>query len=221
MTFTIIDVPQRSDAWFAARLGRLTGSCADAMLATVKTGEAAGRRNLRVRLVLERVTGKSQESDFVSEDMQIGIDREREAFRHYEALTGHVMHRCGFLQAREQMAGCSPDGFLGDFDRLVSIKCPKAATHLDYLKSRKVPTDYLRQCMHECWISGAQGVDFLSYHPDFPKELQACLVSVSLADLGIPAYEAAALKFLAEVETETLALRTLADLPAVLKESVA
>ena len=42
--FTIIDAEQRSELWFTARLGRLTGSRAADMLATIKSGEAAARR---------------------------------------------------------------------------------------------------------------------------------------------------------------------------------
>ena len=40
MNFTIIDAEQRSHEWFAARCGRLTGSRAADMLATIKKGEA-------------------------------------------------------------------------------------------------------------------------------------------------------------------------------------
>jgi hypothetical protein len=220
VNFTVIDVPQRSAEWYAARLGRLTGSCAADMLATVKSGEAAGRRNLRVRLVLERLTGQSQESDFVSVDMQNGIDREAEAFAYYEAVTGHVVQRVGFLQHNALMAGCSPDGILGAFEGHVSIKCPKPATHLDLLKSRKVPTEYLRQITHECWISGAGYVDFLSYQPQFPGGLASCLVRVERKDLDLGAYEKCALAFLAEVDRELEAIHTLTNLTAVLEDSL-
>src|SRR5688500_8134096 len=49
---TIHDVDQRSYEWFALRAGRLTGSCAADMLATLKgKAEAAARRDLRLRLV--------------------------------------------------------------------------------------------------------------------------------------------------------------------------
>jgi len=54
MAFTVIDAPQRSAEWFAARAGRLTGSVAADMLATIKSGEAAARRDLRTRLVGHR-----------------------------------------------------------------------------------------------------------------------------------------------------------------------
>ena len=44
MRFAIINADQRSPEWFRARSGRLTGSRAADMLATIKTGEAAARR---------------------------------------------------------------------------------------------------------------------------------------------------------------------------------
>ena len=220
MSFTIHTVEQRSPEWYAIRLGLLTGSCANEMLATIKSGgEAAGRRNLRVRLMLERVTGKSQESDFVSDDMQVGIEREAEARAYYEAESCHLVSCVGFLRHTELMAGCSPDGVIGDFEGLLSVKCPKPATHLEYVKSGQIPTEYLRQTTHEMWMSGAQWTDFVSFNPDFPEPLRLKLVRVKATALGLPMYDAAARAFLAEVDREVEAVRTLANLPAVLQEA--
>jgi hypothetical protein len=128
--FTVIDAPQRSPEWYASRLGRLTGSVAGDMLATTSTGKpAASGKNLLLRLVLERLTGRSQESEYVSPAMARGIEREEFAFRAYEAMTGDVAVRVGFCQHTEHMAGCSPDGYLGDFAKLLSIKCRQPAAH--------------------------------------------------------------------------------------------
>lgn len=63
-----------------ARVGLLTASCAGDMMATIKSGEAAARRDLRVRLVVERLTGVSQEDGFINAAMQRGIDKEADAF---------------------------------------------------------------------------------------------------------------------------------------------
>ncbi len=41
MSFTVIDAPHRSEAWFKARAGRLTGSVAKEMLAKLKDGKPA------------------------------------------------------------------------------------------------------------------------------------------------------------------------------------
>jgi predicted phage-related endonuclease len=201
--FTIIDCEQKSPEWYASRCGRLTGSVASAMLAKVKSGEAAGRRNLRAKLVLERVTGRTQENNFVSADMQRGIDLESEAFGEFEVLTGSVVQRSGFL-AMEEDYGCSLDGYLGDFEELVSIKCPNDANHMAYLLSdKRIPKDYIDQCCHEMWITGAKRHHFLSYSPNFPEKLRTFCVTIERKEFDIAGYEKEAIKFMAEVRLET------------------
>lgn len=212
MTFRVMDVPQRSPEWFAARLGRLTGSCAGDMLATIKTGEAAARRNLRLKLVLERLTGRSQDDGYLSPAMQAGIDREPLAFAAYEALTGDLAQTSGFLQHVDHLAGCSLDGHLGAFDVLVSIKCRQPAAHLDFLRSGRIPADARAQMRHELWITGAREHHYFSWNPDFPRALQSRLVVVQAADVDLPDYEAKALAFLAEVASDVETVRGLAPL---------
>lgn len=202
MSFTVVDAEQRSDAWKMARLGRLTGSVAGEMLAKVKTGEAAGRRNLRLRLVLERLTGKPQEDGYVSPAMQAGIDREADAFAAYEALTGDVVERSGFLAHDRYMAGASLDGHMANFTKLLSIKCRQPAAHLDVVRTGKVSTSALAQIRHEMWITGALEHDYFSFNPDFKPSLQTSIVTIKRADAAIPEYEALALQFLAEVDSE-------------------
>jgi predicted phage-related endonuclease len=208
--FTIIDAPQRSPEWHAARLGRLTSSRAADMLATIKSGEAAARRNLRVQLALERLTGRCQESGFVSAAMQTGIEREADAAGLYEALTGRVLTRSGFLAHHSHAVGASLDGHIGDFEGIVELKCPQAATHLEYLKTGVIPGDYQKQMVHALWVTGARWCDWLSYQPDFPPGLQAKLVRVEREDQQIAAYALAAALFLSEVDAEVEAVRRLA-----------
>lgn len=212
MSFQIINCQQRSPEWFAARLGRLTGSGANAMLSKGKgSDEAAGRRNLRTRLVLERLTGTSQEDDFTTRDIQHGIDTEFDAVGAYEAHSGQIVERVGFLQHPTLMTGCSPDGVIGDFEGLVSIKCPKSATHLDALETRTVPTDYLRQITHELWITGAQWCDYFSFDNRFaPESLQALRIRVEASTLKLDAYEKELLTFLREVDDKLASVLALA-----------
>ena len=205
----ILDCEQRSEAWARARLGRLTASRAVDMLTTIKSGEAAGRRNLRAMLVLERLTNKPQESGYVSAAMQQGTDREPDALLWYEALTGQIVHRTGFITHDDLMAGASLDGHIGDFEGLVEAKSPIPATHLEYLRTGTVPGDYLAQITHQLWITGAQWCDFLSFDDRFPEDMQTFLVRVKREDVDIAAYEAKALAFLAEVETEVNAIKTM------------
>lgn len=218
--FRIIDAEQRSPEWFAARLGRLTGSVAGDVLAKIKSGESAARRNLRLKLVLERLTGKSQESDYISPAMQVGIDREALAFAAYESLTGDMAIRTGFLAHTTHMAGCSLDGHLGNFDKLLSIKCRQPAAHLDFLRTGKIPADALAQLRHELWLTGAVEHDYFSWNPDFPEALQSRIVTLKAKDAELSEYEREALTFLAEVQTECEAIATISDVGAQLRHAV-
>lgn len=222
MRFTIVNCDQRSDQWMAARLGRVTSSSANDMLAQGKGGaESAGRRNLRIRLVLERLTGRSQEKPFQSAAMAEGVEREPAALAAYQAHTGNLLSHTGALQHTELMAGASLDGHTDDFSLIVEAKSPLPATHFEYFKTGKVPTDYLRQVMHQLFITGADACDWFSWCPDFPEGAQIKLVTVTRNDVDLDAYERELRKFLAEVDTEVQAFRTTLHLSDVLKEAVA
>lgn len=210
MNFTIVHADQRSPEWHKARLGRLTGSVAGDMLATIKSGEAAARRDLRTRLVTERLTGECQENTFISAEMQRGIDKEQEAFAAYESKTGEVVRRTGFLAHQSLLAGCSLDGDVDDFAGIVELKCPKSATHYKYLKSFTAPADHMPQILHNLWITGAQWCDFVSFDDRFPPALRLYVVRVTRDEAAICEYEKKAIAFLEEVQAEYDALNTLA-----------
>lgn len=207
-------VPQRSAEWFALRLGKLTGSRAADMLAKIKTGPAKSRENLRVDLALERLTGVSMDSGFVSKDMQNGIDTECEAIAAYEAQTGHLVAPVGFVQHDTLLAGCSPDGEIDGFTGGVEVKCRKSANHLAFLKSRTIPGEAVIQCTHGLWITGASWWDYASYDPKFPAPLRLLVVRVQRSDVDLAAYELAARLFLSEVDAEVETVARMASVAA-------
>lgn len=220
--FTVVDCEQKSPEWFAARVGRLTSTGAADMLAKIQKGEAAGRRNLRARLMLEQITGRSQErNDFQTQAMRDGNEREPDAAAVYEAITGEMLSTTGFLSHNSLMAGASLDGHIGDFDGIVEIKSPIAATHLDYLRSGTVPDNYLKQVTHALWISGAAWCDWLSYQPDFPEALRVKVIRIDAKSLDLEGYERDVRAFLAEVAAEVESVRTMADLSGVMRQAVA
>lgn len=219
--FVVSHAVQRSPEWHQMRLGRLTGSRAKDMLATIKSGEAAARRDLRMQLVCERLTGQVQEDGYVNDVMQRGIELEPAAFAAYEGVTGLVAERSGFLAHTEHWAGCSLDGHIGDFEGILELKCPKSATHLRYLKSDQIPAEHLPQIMHNLWITGAAWCDFVSFDDRFPQPLQVVRIRYERTEDAIAAYARAALAFLKEVETEVESVRTLAVLTSVMKEAMA
>lgn len=216
MNRTVFTMEQRSADWYDARLGRLTGSRAAAMLSEIKSGESAKRRDLRYDLVCERLTGRSQDNGYVNADMQWGIDHEAEAVAAYEAATGQIAMPVGFVSLTDLMAGCSPDGVIGDFEGLVSIKCPKTATHVRYLRENRIPPDYLPQIVCELWVTGAQWCDFVSFDPRLPDHLQTFLIRYERDLAAVSAFAMKATQFLQEVDEEEAALKGW----RVLKEAV-
>ncbi len=205
--FAVLDVEQRSIEWRAARSGRLCASDARDMLATIKSGEAAARRDLRVRLTVERLTGNPQDDLFINDAMQWGIDHEADALAAYEAQTGLLASSVGFLAHTELPAGGSPDGVIGDFDGLVELKCPKSATHYGYLRGNgKPPAEHVAQLTHLLWLTGCPWIDFLSFDPRFPADMQTFYVRVNRADVDIAAYDTAVRAFLSEVDREVAAM---------------
>lgn len=202
MNFTIIDCEQRSDAWRLARVGRLTGSRAPHMMARIKTGEAAARRNLRVGMGLERITGKPYERSFSSRYTDQGIETEPLGIAAYEARTGNIVERTGFLRCESIMAGCSLDGHINGFEGIIEAKSPESATHYAYLKTREIPEEYRYQCIHNMWVSNALWCDFVSFDPSFPVDLQYLCVRLERNASDMTSYELAATIFLAEVQVE-------------------
>lgn len=209
MSFRILTADQRSDEWRQARVGRLTGSRAGDMLATIKSGEAAARRDLRIQLVVERLTGVPQEDGYITAWMQRAIGKEPEALAAYEALTGHLVRRTGFLSHDELMVGCSLDGDIDDFTGILELKCPKSATHLGYWREGKVPANHMPQILHNLWMSGAQWCDFVSWDDRFPPALQLFRYRVERHEFDVMAYARAAQAFLLGVDEELAAVRRL------------
>lgn len=206
--YDIIDVPQRTPEWYAARAGRATGSKADAVLAKIKTGEAAARRDYKLQLAVERLTGAPAEPGYVSVEMQRGIDLEPVAREAYEIETGEIVRSVGFLSMSEHLAGCSPDGLIDG--GLVGFKCPKSTTHVDYLKRNRVPPEYVPQVTHEFWVaSEAKFYDFVSYDDRLPEDLRLFVVRSYREEFDLVGYERELLKFLGEVEQEVEALKKL------------
>jgi len=202
---------QRSLEWFALRAGKLTGSAAKDILATIKSGEAVGRRDLRYKLVAERLAGQSQEDTYINQAMQWGLDHEDEARGAYEVITGSLVQVVGFLEHDRLPIGTSPDGLIGD-DGILSLKCPKTATHVKYLRDGKEPSEHWAQNTHELWLTGRAWVDFASYDPRLPAALRLFVVRVTRTAAELADYNDKASTFLAEVDREVEALETMANL---------
>jgi len=215
--FIHVDVPQHLDGgmanpdWLKARLGRVTGSVANDMLSKPKKPGEGLRVNLAVRLALEQRTGKPLGNTFQTQAMKDGNDREPLARFAYEQAQRVLVERTGFLAHTDLMAGASLDGHLGDYEGLISIKCPEAATHWDTVRAGEIELRYQRQMLHEMWLTGALWCDFVSFHPDFDEALQLRVIRVMRDEAAIVQHDADVRQFLTEVQTHVDAMRTMAE----------
>lgn len=208
--YTVSTNPQGTEAWYADRCGNLNGSEADALYTVIKSGESAARRNLRLKMVLEGITGNPQERMFApTKDMQWGIDNEHDNRKALEVATGLLIEQVGYCKLVGKRAGCSLDGRVDDEGRLgiVELKCPASNTHLAYLQSKEVPREYLSQMRHNVWVTGAEFAIFQSYDPRFPKSMQVFRTRIDRKDLDIEGHERTVLQFLLEVERDQRAMR--------------
>ena len=207
--FTVIDAPQRSPEWYAARAGRLTGSRACDAVDFLKSGkESAKRRDYRYQLLAERLSGRPEESSYMNAEMQRGIEKEPEARAAYCALKGCDVAQTGFLALNTLLAGCSLDGHVGNFDGIVEIKCPKTATHCRYLREGLAKDDdHMFQITHNLWITGAQWCDFVSFDDRLSENMRLYVKRVKRSEVDIFAYEKMALQFLEEVDREVASMR--------------
>lgn len=198
-------IEQGTDEWKALRAGKVTGSCFAKVLAKIKSGEAAERRNYRTDLVIERLTGSPLQG-FVTPAMRQGTEREPMARLAYEAETGNVVEQVGFCEHDEIAAGVSPDGLIGS-DGGVECKCPERSNHLAYIRMDTPPPEYVAQIQGNMWITGRQWWDFVSYNPDFPEHLQLVVRRVQRHEPYIKELEDEVRKFLTEVDAEVEALQ--------------
>lgn len=140
----IIRCTQGSDMWIAARVGRITGSNVDALLASPTTRqstrkgvvcpagtEALEKTEYRRKLIVERIYGRAV-NNVTTQYMKDGSDREPFARMLYEADMQMVVELVGFaLHPEWDWFGASADGLVGE-DGGVELKCPAEMTHDAY-----------------------------------------------------------------------------------------
>lgn len=168
---------QRTEDWFAARMGKVTASKVADILATTRSGPAASRRNYMMQLLCERLTGNREES-WQNAAMQRGTELEPFARIAYEAVQGEVVEEVGFIiHPRIDGFGASPDGLVGP-NGLVEIKCPNTAQHVEFLRTGKIESKYDWQMRAQMACTNRDWCDFASYDDRLPEPLQLKVVRV-------------------------------------------
>lgn len=207
--FTVHRGEQQDDAWRRLRLGCATGSgFADVLAKGKNNEEALGRRNYRVRLAVELLTGTPEAPGYMSAAMRAGVEREPEARARFEAESGIIVDTVSFLRLNHMPVGCSPDSLI-DLSETASgvtvgsgleVKCPTKAVHWEYLQSSAPPTEYVPQIQGCMLVTGTPDWHFVSFNPDFPPELQYHHILVRRDDVFIKRLEDELWRFTSDVK---------------------
>lgn len=183
----IHDCTQGSFEWHQLRLGKITGSRLKKMM-------AKDNLSLIDELIAEEQVGIADDDEFVSDEMQRGIDMEPLAIQEYSNITGYTVDHPCFLQSEDWPILCqSPDGYIGTTGA-VEVKSPKTKTHVKYIRMGKIPNEYKEQVWSYFLVNpDLQWLDFVSYDPrltikpiwihrvtreEIAEELQAAVVEL-------------------------------------------
>lgn len=197
---------QRTPAWHAARLGKVTASRVADIIAKTKTGYSTSRANYMAELVCERLTGVG--GDFYqSAAMLWGTEKEPMARSAYEASVGALVIEVGFVPHNAiAMSGASPDGLVDD-DGLVEIKCPNTSTHIDTILADAAPAKYVTQMQWQMACTGRKWCDFVSFDPRLPEQMQLFIKRVQRDEAMIDQLEWEVTSFLNEIESKITQLK--------------
>jgi putative phage-type endonuclease len=196
----ILECKQNSAEWLEHRRGRITASrIVDVLNFTKKKVEGASRRNYRIELLAERLSGRV-EDHYVSPEMKWGQAFENSARSAYEMKKGEMVELVGFVLHPEfDFSGASPDGLIGK-DGCLELKCPKTTTHLRWMMAGTIPDEHLAQCLWVMNCTERAYCDFASYDPRLPEGLRLFTVRMHRDEDLIRHVEAEVANFNTEIE---------------------
>lgn len=199
----LITCEQGSDAWKAARCGKITASrIVDVINYLKKGGEGADRRNYRIELVAERLTEIVDDSTFQTKWLRDGRTNEPFARAAYEVETGNFIDQHGFaLHPFWDFSGASPDGLFGKHGG-VEIKCPKSTTHVEWMEAGVVPEEHIPQMQWTMLCCQREWLDFVSFDPRMPDDLQMFIARLNRDDEMIYRLEGEVRKFHDETDAQ-------------------
>lgn len=162
---------QRSEEWFAFRMGKPSASRMADVMAKTKSGPAASRKNYMMELLCERLTGQREEG-FMTAAMQRGVDLEAVARSAYEIDKGVIVIETGtWWHPKLERLIASPDGLVGDSGG-IEVKVPNTAQHVEFLRTGAPDSRYQWQMLCQMACAERDWIDFVSYDDRMPEPLQ-------------------------------------------------
>lgn len=155
---------QRSENWYNERLGRFTASEIHKLLGVKGLGLTG--ETYCFEKACEIVFGIDEEENFISSDMQRGINLEPIAFRKFQELK-----ELEFLEVKEsyffpfgESAGASPDGLV-DKNGVLEIKCPRSKKFFRLVAEgeKAIDSEYYYQMQMQMLCSNSDHAYFFNY----------------------------------------------------------
>ncbi len=161
----LINCPQGSEEWHAARCGVITASkFRDAVEVTAKGKPTAKSELYAAQVALERISRTPCDEVFNSWQMKRGSELEPMARMEYEAQTGNLATESGVVLTDDRLFGYSTDGFVGE-DGIIEIKCLASAIGVLAMWRDGDLADYMHQVQGGMWLAGRKWADFVMYAP--------------------------------------------------------
>ena len=155
------NIEQRSNGWFAERSGKFTASGIYQLMGARGLGETG--KSYIFDKAAESAFGEMEEN-YVSRDMERGIELEPLAFAKFKELKELEfleVENCGFFKLGDN-AGASPDGLVGT-DAILEIKCPKSNTFFKLVESNKIDPKYFYQMQLQMMATNRKKAYFFNY----------------------------------------------------------
>jgi len=152
---------QRTIDWHSKRNGKFTASEIQKLLGVRGLGETG--KTYAIEKAIEELYGEMEEN-FVSFDMQRGIDTEPLAFAKFKALKELEfleVENCGFFYFGEH-SGASPDGLVSD-NAVLEIKCPRSTTFFELVATNQIDKKYYAQMQMQMLATGREKAYFFNY----------------------------------------------------------
>lgn len=171
---------QRSKEWHQARVGRITASNVGAILghAPYQTREGVMRAMIRATM--------GAESEFSGNiATEHGVNNEDGALIDFQLETGFDVQKVGFV-TKEDWAGCSPDGLIGDSAGL-EIKCPFSLRAIGdpVFKPLSDQPHYYDQVQFSMWVTDRPTWHFFQWSP-YGTSLEEVWIDYAWRDENMP-----------------------------------
>lgn len=189
-------IEQRSEAWFAQRRDRVTGSVAGAILGLnpYRTPEDVMRAMVR-----DHHGAESEFSGNVA--TEYGVFHEPGGTVEYTMETGNAVEECGFFEYKDWL-GASPDGLIGT-NKVLEIKCPYGQRNKNppQFKTLMEQMHYYAQTQIEMFCSEREELDFFQWSP-YGTSLEEHKISKKWLDENIPELKRFHKLFLKEIKNK-------------------